>query len=573
MKTLLLLAYFSTAAYCADDVTDWIKANSIPLSTVEAGHGFEDMQPLMKIVGEARIVALGEATHGSREFFQLKHRMLEFLATEMGFTIFSIEANMPESYRLNEYVLTGKGDPKQLLSGLYFWTWNTEEVLAMIEWMREFNKSGKGRIEFTGFDMQTPNVAIDTVRAFIAKNDPTYMAVLETAAKQALEPPRSAAQANFGVATATIPTEVIRGKKVHLSGYVKTQDITKGYAGLWMRVDGPSAVAAFDNMGNRGITGTTDWTKYDIELAAPWDAKHINFGGILTGDGTAWIDGLTLELDGKPYDPGEAADFDFERSAQGFFLGGNGYDVAMDATQFHSGKQSLRMKFVGGVAPQKEIERTDPTLVVANWLEVLEHLRMSRESYLKKTLTAAEIDWIIQNSGIVLQCVQLRAGHISRDQSMASNVAWILEQSPKAKIVLWAHNGHVAVKEQFGYRPMGSFLRQAYGDKMVVFGFAFNQGGFQAVEAKKGLHDFTLPPAPAGSLDAKLASAGIPMFALDLRKSPKTGWWTEPHAGRSIGAMFADADADKYLYPTQAPKAYDALLFVEKTTPARKNTK
>lgn len=49
------------------------------------------MEPLTKI-GNARIVALGEATHGTREFFQLKHRMLEFLATWMVFTIFSIEA-------------------------------------------------------------------------------------------------------------------------------------------------------------------------------------------------------------------------------------------------------------------------------------------------------------------------------------------------------------------------------------------------------------------------------------------------------------------------------------------------
>jgi erythromycin esterase len=76
------------------------------------------MQPLKEIVGNARVVSLGEATHGTREFFQLKHRMLEFLATEMGFTMYSIEANM-----------------------------------------REFNASGKGRVEFTGFDMQTPTVA------------------------------------------------------------------------------------------------------------------------------------------------------------------------------------------------------------------------------------------------------------------------------------------------------------------------------------------------------------------------------------------------------------------------------
>jgi erythromycin esterase-like protein len=59
--------------------------------------------------------------HGSREFFQLKHRMLEFLATQMGFTIFSIEANMPEAYKLNDYILRGEGDPAKLIKGMYFW--------------------------------------------------------------------------------------------------------------------------------------------------------------------------------------------------------------------------------------------------------------------------------------------------------------------------------------------------------------------------------------------------------------------------------------------------------------------
>jgi erythromycin esterase len=48
------------------------------------------MSPLRSVVGEARIVAMGEATHGSREFFQMKHRMLEFLAEKMGFTVFAI---------------------------------------------------------------------------------------------------------------------------------------------------------------------------------------------------------------------------------------------------------------------------------------------------------------------------------------------------------------------------------------------------------------------------------------------------------------------------------------------------
>src|SRR5205085_9395469 len=145
------------------------------------------MQPLKKVVGDARIVALGEATHGTREFFQLKHRMLEFLATQMGFTIFSIEASMPEAYRLNDFVLNGTGDPAKLIKGMYFWTWDTQEVLDMVMWMREFNKSGKGRVEFTGFDMQTPNVAAQIASEFVAKADPEYAAEFERAREMALK--------------------------------------------------------------------------------------------------------------------------------------------------------------------------------------------------------------------------------------------------------------------------------------------------------------------------------------------------------------------------------------------------
>src|SRR6185312_15568712 len=123
----------------------WLRKQAIPIATAEAGNGFDDLQRLKKVVGNARIVALGEGTHGTHEFFQMKHRLVEFLASEMGFTLFAIEANLPEAARVNDYILNGRGDPREALKGLYFWTWNTQEVLDMIEWMRAFNQSGRGR--------------------------------------------------------------------------------------------------------------------------------------------------------------------------------------------------------------------------------------------------------------------------------------------------------------------------------------------------------------------------------------------------------------------------------------------
>jgi erythromycin esterase len=152
-------------------VIQWLKENAIALEGVEARQGFEDMQLLKKIVGKARLVALGEATHGTREFFQLKHRMLEFLVNEMKFNIFAIEGSMPEAFDINEYVLTGKGDPEKALAGLYFWTWNTEEVLDMIRWMRNYNAdpSHTKKVKFYGMDTQWGTRAVKVTIDYMKK--------------------------------------------------------------------------------------------------------------------------------------------------------------------------------------------------------------------------------------------------------------------------------------------------------------------------------------------------------------------------------------------------------------------
>jgi len=158
----------------APEIVTWLQTNGKAFSTPQAGTGFEDLQFLKDMVGDARVVSLGEATHGTREFFLMKHRILEFLVQEMGFNLFAIEATWPEANRLNEYVHTGEGDPSVLLSGLYFWTWNTQEVLDMIQWMRAHNENpgGAPAVSFLGFDMQFPGMAIHNVMEYLSVVDP-----------------------------------------------------------------------------------------------------------------------------------------------------------------------------------------------------------------------------------------------------------------------------------------------------------------------------------------------------------------------------------------------------------------
>lgn len=94
----------------------------------------------------------------------------------------------------------------------------------------------------------------------------------------------------------TIPDNYA-GKKITLTGYIKTENVTEGYAGLWMRID-PSI--AFDNMNKNGVKGTTDWKKYEITLDMnPEKTKQIVVGGLLVGKGKMWLDNLNVTIDGK----------------------------------------------------------------------------------------------------------------------------------------------------------------------------------------------------------------------------------------------------------------------------------
>ncbi len=142
---------------------------SSPIRTVAAETDFADLLPFRQVVGDARVVSLGEATHGTREFFRMKHRLVEFMVEDLGFTLFGIEANLTEARVVNEYVLHGVGDPAVALKGLYFWTWDTEEVLEMLRWMRRYNtRVSVGRqVRFFGFDMQEPSVAFERLRGYL----------------------------------------------------------------------------------------------------------------------------------------------------------------------------------------------------------------------------------------------------------------------------------------------------------------------------------------------------------------------------------------------------------------------
>jgi len=102
----------------------------------------------------------------------------------------------------------------------------------------------------------------------------------------------------FGSMAYLIPANY-EGSFIQLEGFMKTEEVKNGFAGLLLRVDGEGTTLAFDNMESQDVKGTQDWRKYTISLPFPEGAEQIYVAGILVGKGKAWFDDFVLTIDGK----------------------------------------------------------------------------------------------------------------------------------------------------------------------------------------------------------------------------------------------------------------------------------
>jgi hypothetical protein len=105
----------------------------------------------------------------------------------------------------------------------------------------------------------------------------------------------------------SIRAEQYKGKRVRLSGFVKSQTVVS-WAGLWMRVDQGKDMVAIDNMQDRPVKGTTDWQRYDVVLNVPPDSTGISFGILLDGAGEVWLSSTKFDVVGADVPVTGAAD-------------------------------------------------------------------------------------------------------------------------------------------------------------------------------------------------------------------------------------------------------------------------
>src|ERR671918_2444606 len=107
--------------------------------------GAADYDPLLALIGDARFVLLGEASHGTHEFYRERAEITKRLVVEKGFTAVAVEADWPDAYRVNRYVRgeSEDADAREALGGFRrfpVWMWRNTVVVEFVEWLRKFNK-------------------------------------------------------------------------------------------------------------------------------------------------------------------------------------------------------------------------------------------------------------------------------------------------------------------------------------------------------------------------------------------------------------------------------------------------
>lgn len=135
--------------------------------------GDDDLECL-DYLSNCKIVGLGEATHGTKEFFQLKHRVFRYLVENYGYKIFAFECDMGESYFVDNYITKGEGDLDDIMiNKMHFWTWSTEEVKDLLIWMKDYNedKSDEDMIHFIGVDCQFLTFQSDIIMDYFNRSN------------------------------------------------------------------------------------------------------------------------------------------------------------------------------------------------------------------------------------------------------------------------------------------------------------------------------------------------------------------------------------------------------------------
>lgn len=149
-----------------------IAAHCEPFSDIEQ----VDLAPLLQRIGDARVVLIGESSHGTSEFYRLRARITQALIEEKGFSFVAIEGDWPDAARIDHYVRHAEYPPSEWMAFARFptWMWRNEEVRHFVDWLRAHNidRTPKQRVAFHGLDLYSLYNSIRAILDYLHAIDP-----------------------------------------------------------------------------------------------------------------------------------------------------------------------------------------------------------------------------------------------------------------------------------------------------------------------------------------------------------------------------------------------------------------
>ncbi|MFJ8476355.1 erythromycin esterase family protein [Kitasatospora sp. NPDC094011] len=273
-------AFASPAASASAAAPDPVRALdriAHPLLSAEPGTGTADLRALGAMVGDAKVVGLGEATHGSHEFFALKDRLFRYLVEKKGFTTFTLEMSWSAGLRIDDYLQHGNGDARQVVhETMADSPWDREEFVTLVQWMRDHNIRHPDRpVHFTGDDISAPRLdarVFDAVTGYVRRTHPeslprltelfTVLRPLDDAIGEYLNRPLAERRQNGAKAQQLI--ELMEGQGKPGDGDFEfalqnARNIVQTYTFLTVDLSDPTSLTAMERYRDQVMADTTAW--------------------------------------------------------------------------------------------------------------------------------------------------------------------------------------------------------------------------------------------------------------------------------------------------------------------------
>ncbi|MBX3119378.1 MAG: erythromycin esterase family protein [Fimbriimonadaceae bacterium] len=483
----------------------------VPLGGSASKGSWKEFAPLEKLLGSVTIVGAGECTHGSREIFETKARLFQFLVERMGYTTLALEASVPGCVALDRYVTSGEGDPAEALKAQGFWTWSTEEVLDLVKWMRAYNADAKhkSKLRIVGVDMQDREGALDSI-------------------VQTLKDAKIGGQ----IVEDLLWFPRVRHEKGREAALNELDQIVKDALPKVEELLGKERATFFKQCA-RVFVQADELQQQSVVIDDFYEVRDMAMEPFATLKNR--IDAIQEDAKSLPEEARYA--IDIVKSSTRSVI-----EPTYDVDKLIKGVAQIREQ--GQLRKMFEEDYKNVAIVLDFMI------------YLPKYLAA-----IKQNPRDVFMA--------------ENTIWAVEKYLPKKKAMLWGHNYHIARTEAPLPESCGTELNRRIGKRYYPIGFAFGAGSFVArgqYDPDTGwrpLVSFTVDLESGGTLDRTLSKVKHSAFFINCATPALHTWLLSAHTTRNIGSNYDSTRSGAYVGPLKAGEFYRGLIFLREVTAAK----